>query len=125
MKKQLFLILMVSTMLFSSCATIITGSRQSVTITSNVPEAKVLVKGEVIGVTPLTAKIKRKTKTIELQKDGYASTVKELKRGINGWYWVDCGLGIVGAGLIFIIVDLVDGACYSLPPNVYVELPKK
>jgi hypothetical protein len=123
--KKMFLILTASVVLFSSCATVFSGSRQTVSIQSDPPDAKVYVKGEAIGVTPLTTKLKRRTKVIELKKDGYETTMKELKRGINGWYWLDCGLGIIGAGLIYIIVDLADGACYTLPPSVLVEMKKK
>lgn len=133
--KKTFLILIASSVLFNSCCTIFSGTRQIVNISSTPSGAKVYTNRDIytpIGITPLTTNIKRRTKSIEIRKDGYETSTPKLRHGINGWYWVDLGLTICSIPFlvydIFVpfitIIDYADGACYKLSSNIIVEMKK-
>lgn len=116
--KNLILLLIVA-VCFSSCATIINGSSQSITFSSEPSNATIYDNNVVLGRTPLSAKLKRKDKhyiTIEL--DGYMPYEILLDRKFNAWYLGNILLG----GIIGLVVDPITGAMYKLTPEqVYAE----
>jgi hypothetical protein len=64
--------LVFSVIFFMSCATIIKGTSQEVTINSNVPGALIELNGVEIGRTPFTGKIKKhKKEFLKVSKPGY------------------------------------------------------
>jgi hypothetical protein len=66
--------LVLSTILFASCATITKGTSQEVTINSNVPGALIELNGTEIGRTPFTGKIKKhKKEFLKVSKSGYVT----------------------------------------------------
>ena len=84
------LVLSVVALMLQSCATIMSGSKQSVSFNSDPPDATVYIghyknkqdiynlnkeKAVAIGKTPMTAEIKRKTKLIFISKEGYNDTI--------------------------------------------------
>ena len=114
---------MAASLMLTSCATIIKGSKQEFQITSNPSQATVYVNESSIGKTPITTKLARKEKNtkIKLTLEGYKDVEIPLKREGNGWVWGN----IVFGGLIGLIVDLSDGAMYKLTPEqINAELAK-
>jgi len=117
--KKLIILSLLAFIVFAilpSCATIMTGSKQTVKITSEPSEATVFVDGVEIGKTPYIGKIKRNSEFIMLNKDGYVAQNIELKHGINGWYWGDVGLTVATliGGVVGFVVDLSNGAAYKI-----------
>jgi PEGA domain len=107
-------LLLSSIVLFSSCATIISGSRQSVEINSEPSSAKVYVNEIEIGTTPVQKKLKRNQEyQLILKLDGYKTYETKLERKFNAWYIGN----IVFGGLIGIIVDPITGAIHKLEPE--------
>lgn len=123
MKNKFIICAIAASLMLTSCATIIKGSKQEFNITSNPSEATVYVNENSIGKTPLTTKLARKeTNTkIKLTMNGYKDVEIPLKREGNGWIWGN----IVFGGLIGLIVDVSDGAMYQLTPKqINAELAK-
>lgn len=104
----------------SSCATIVSGSRQMVKFNSTPSAATVIIDGVERGKTPFEAKLRRAEEyTVVLKLEGFKTYETKLTRKFNAWY-----LGnLVFGGLIGIVVDPLTGTIYSLSPNkVYGEL---
>ncbi|MEW5900761.1 MAG: PEGA domain-containing protein [Acidobacteriota bacterium] len=61
---------------FEHCATIISGTRQQIPVTSNPSGAKISVDGVEAGEAPLLLTLKKKgTHTIRIEKDGKPATI--------------------------------------------------
>jgi hypothetical protein len=104
----------------ASCATIISGSRQRVPITSDPPGATVYVDFQNVGYTPLMVKLKRKhTHQIRLELDNYSSYELTTKKKFNPMF---VGNVVIG-GLIGMGIDGASGAIFDVyPKNVKVKL---
>jgi len=80
-----------------ACATILHGSSQDVGIASQPTGASVTVDNQMLGHTPVVAKLKRKDKhTIAVALDGYQPFEVTTTRSTSGWVWGN----IVFGGLI-------------------------
>ncbi len=121
-------LLALGVMLLVSCASIIKGGGQSVTVRSNPPDADVKVmdirSGAVVGSgkSPLSLKLDRgagffkggKYK-VAVEKAGYAPREILIDSSANGWYIAG---NLVFGGLIgWLIVDPATGAMWSLDPD--------
>jgi hypothetical protein len=120
------IVLLITNFLFTSCATIFSGTKQTVSFQSNPPDADVVTVMKngaelTIGRTPCTVEINKKTKDVKFVKQNYYTETYSLRLNgsINALYFVDC-LGIIPA-----IIDLSNGAYIKLPGQVQVELKKK
>lgn len=123
--KLTFLLILLVGLTFSNCATILSTSKQKVTFTSNLPNAKVYVNDNFIGSTPLTTRIKKKkTNTVRFQHE-QGSTTAELKGSLNGGYFLldflSFGLGPIG--LINTIVDASTKAWLKYPKTLHADIP--
>src|SRR5690606_40130446 len=84
MKKSFFFVVLSITL--TSCATIMSGAKQNVKISSSPSQATVIVDSLEIGKTPLKTKLKRKQNHIvRLELEGYQPYEIELKRKFNAW----------------------------------------
>ena len=112
-----------SLILFSSCATIISGSKQKVQFASDPSYAKIFIDGVAVGRTPFEIKLERnKEYRVLIQLKGYQSYETTLTQKINGWFFGNILLG----GLIGLIVDPITGAMYKLTPKeIYVQMGKQ
>ncbi len=101
--------------LLSSCASIIHGTRQNVSVNSIPSGAKVIVKGVEMAKTPAVIELKRNVKDIVLrfEKDGYEPVEVALNRKVDGWV----AGNIIFGGLIGLAIDFIDGAAYNLSPS--------
>lgn len=107
-------LLLSSITLLTSCATIVSGARQNVEISSEPSAAKVYINEVEIGNTPVQQKLKRNQEhQLVLKLDGYETYEMKLEKKFNGWYIGN----IVFGGLIGIIVDPITGAMYKLKPE--------
>jgi hypothetical protein len=103
---------------FISCATIIRGTSQTITINSNVSGASVELDGAPVGVTPFTGKIKKgKDKTFTIRKQGYGTQSITLEREFD---MVAAGLGnFVSCGIFGTTTDWANGAMWLYNPTTY------
>lgn len=128
---KLVIILLVTFELLSSCATILSGRKQDVRITSIPKGANVLVNGKDLNLTtPCVVKLKRKVKPgafnnrneyrFIFQKEGFADFEVIDHRRINPTiYWnVATWLFVV----VTLPVDFITGAGYKYSDNIFSEL---
>jgi len=121
MKIILRTILLSSILLTTSCATIISGSRQNVEITSEPTSAKIYINEIEIGNTPVQKNLKRNQEyQLVLKLDGYETYETKLEKKFNAWYIGNIAFG----GLIGIIIDPITGAMHKLKPEEIDGNPK-
>jgi hypothetical protein len=98
----------------TACATIINGTSQSVSISSQPSGAQVFVDGVPMGATPVSPDLKRKDKhTVRIELEGYEPFEMRLNRGTSGWI----AGNIIFGGLIGLAVDAITGAMYKISPD--------
>lgn len=102
-------------LLMSSCATIFTGTKSKVTITSIPPGANIVVDGIDRGVTPSTLSLKRgfESPTISLKLDGYKTRTFEPEQSFQLVSILNLGNPFGWA------IDAVSGAAMKYDPKVY------
>lgn len=114
MKKSIITCSLALTLLFSSCATIISGSKQNVKFSSNPSSATIFIDEVEVGKTPFEIKLARKSEHAVLIKlEGYQTYQTTLTKKFNAWY---IGNILIG-GWIGLIIDPITGAIYNLSPN--------
>lgn len=115
MKLRLLVKLAVLSIVLSSCATIITGTKQKVQVNSSPQGAKVEVDGIERGVTPLAVKLKKgnEGQTITLTLEGYETKSFEAETGFNTVAILNL-FGILGWG-----IDAATGALWKYDPKYY------
>lgn len=128
MKKAIVFIF--SVLALSSCATIIHGSKQSININSEPIGAEIYIVNKNgdeknIGLTPLEAKIPRKTKFIKFKKESYETYTFNSRENadVNWLYWLDVSACFYG-NIFPVIIDISTGSYINLQKNVNVELKK-
>lgn len=114
MRKNYFLLFLVSVSLFQGCATIIKGSKQEIIITSYPAKASIYINGQPHGETPAVVRLMRADdQYISIEMEGYEPYETVLYRKLNGWIFGNILLG----GLIGIAIDAATGSMYSLTPD--------
>ena len=110
----------------SGCATIISGSNQTVVIKSVPDSAAISISdksGQKIhsGTTPATVVLRRGSGffkpakyDVTFSKDGFQTKTVTITAKLNGWY---VGNIIFGGVLGLLIIDPATGAMYSLSPD--------
>ncbi|MBK0063566.1 MULTISPECIES: hypothetical protein [unclassified Acinetobacter] len=111
---------------FTGCASIISGSTQTMTIKSVPDSAQIKIinkSGEAVhqGETPLTVTLKRgagyfkpQSYTVTFNKAGYQAKTVQIQATVNGWYF---GNILLGGILGLLVIDPAKGAMYRLNPN--------
>jgi hypothetical protein len=132
MKKYIFIAICATSLLTTSCATIFSGSTQSVTFQSEPSQAEVITvnkKGDekTIGTTPCTVEISKKTKDVKFVKENYYLETYSIseKARINGWYYLDLLGCLTLVGIPSAIIDISTWSIVTFPETVKVELKKK
>ncbi|MGN1078663.1 MAG: PEGA domain-containing protein [Alphaproteobacteria bacterium] len=109
-------------LLLSGCGTIFSGTQQSVTINSNVQEAKVYVNGMPSCTTPCAVNLKRASSNafIILKKEGYIDVTAPLVSEINP-------ISIINLSNPYSwTTDYLSGGVWRYSPDaVYVEMGKE
>jgi len=109
--------------IFSSCATIIHGTKQKIGITSSPTGATVIIDNDSVGVTPMFYKLKRKEDYIvTIKSPGYQKAQLVITSSVSGWVWGN----IIFGGLIGLAIDAISGGLYELSPaQLNAELQKE
>lgn len=115
MKQKSFLIFVTLVILFSSCATIFGGKKNTIKVKGLPEVSQVYLDGKLIGETPLHIRISKYQiqdgSIIEVRSNGYHTMTYEVIRRPHVGYVL---LNIVG-GSIPLIVDVANGNIYR--PN--------
>jgi len=120
-------LLLASVMLFSSCSTILQGSRQQVTIQSLTKDSKIYVDGDDKGKDNASVRLKRnRNHAIAIKKEGYETKIINIEKHTQAGYVVaDVLLALTGYGLAWIIVDAATGSWNKFDQDaISVELEK-
>ncbi len=125
MKIRIFQISMFAfALFFTSCATLLSGTKDHLSITTNPPNVDVYVDGVLLGKSGTDLVLKRKyvnQRNVNLRMDGYQDVNFEIKQKITPTYW----LGFFGAG-IPMLVDIGTGAALKPKETVFnYEMKKK
>lgn len=101
-------------LLTTSCATIVSGSKQNVRFSSNPSTATIFIDEVEVGKTPFEIKLARKSEhSVMIKLAGYQTYETKLTKKFNAWYIGN----ILFGGLIGIIIDPITGAMYNLSPD--------
>ncbi len=100
----------------TGCATILRGTGHGTGISSQPPGAEVIVDNQSYGITPVSAKLRRKDNHhLQIKLEGYQPYEVMLTRQTSGWVF---GNIFFGPGvLIGIAVDAISGGMYTLKPD--------
>ena len=106
-------LLLVGLVASSSCATIISGTTQAISIDSNVPGASVSIEGNAVGVTPFSSKIKRQKEAVAMvSAEGYTAQHITLTTSFNP-------VAVLSIVWDYSTTDCLTGACWEYAPNSY------
>lgn len=104
--------------LLSACATIFTGTTDTLTFNSEMSPVKVFIDSEYKGETPLTVEVGRRVSSlrpvVRFEKNGYTPQEFPLKKTFNWIAISDITSTIVSGG-----VDLLTGALMEYNPLIY------
>lgn len=114
MKNALKLVALAA-VLAAGCASIVKGTRQTITISSNVDGADVLLDGLKVGTTPFVGEVPKNKATLVVQKAGYRANTVSLAKSLEPMFW---GNIIIG-GTLGSITDFASGAAYQYAPASY------
>lgn len=109
MKKGLYLLIITISLLFTSCATLMTGTDQKLSFNSNVPNAKVYIDGQYRGATPIILSLKTKdSHDIRIEAPGFIPYSNVIQKKVTGWVWGNIAFG----GIIGLGIDAITGGLY-------------
>jgi hypothetical protein len=108
------LIAVVSCILLTNCATIIHGTRQDISFSSNPSGADVMINDQNKGLTPIVVNLERKNNyTVKIQLAGYLPYETNIVKKVDGWIVGN----IIFGGIIGLVVDAATGGMYKLTPE--------
>ena len=114
MKKSIISCALALTLLFSSCATIVSGSKQNVSFASTPSAASIFIDEVEVGKTPFELKLARNSEhAVMLKLEGYQTYQTKLTKKFNAWYLGNILIG----GIIGLVIDPITGAMYNLSPD--------
>jgi hypothetical protein len=115
-KRIVSIVIIVSILLMTGCATLFTGTSDDIYINSNPSGAEIMIGGLKVGKTPATLTIKRpgfNDKEVVLKLDGYERRTFILKKSFNSVAILNL------AGILGWAVDFATGAIYKYEPKSY------
>lgn len=111
--------ILITVLIFTSCATIFKGSSQDISIKSTPDKANIVIKtmGGVevyTGVTPTTTSLSKKREyLVTIKLDGYKESTVQITQSLQGWFWGNLLCG----GVIGMIIDYTSGSMWDLEPE--------
>ena len=100
----------------TGCATVLRGTGHGIGISSQPAGAEVVIDNKVVGVTPVSAKLRRKDNHhVTIRLDGYEPYEVVLTRQTSAWVLGNLVFGL-GAP-IGIVIDAAAGGMYTLKPG--------
>lgn len=115
MPRHHLLLVAASTLMLGGCATLVKGSSQAITITSNVDGAEILLDGQLVGSTPFSGVVPKGKTTVMLRKAGYACASVTLSKTLEPIFWGN----IISGGTTGSLTDFATGAAYAYAPATY------
>ncbi len=114
-KKLLIFLLAIALLTMTSCATMLNGSTETISIDSQPQGATVKINGFVRGKTPLRVYLENDSSyTVELEMEGYFPAQAIIKNKVGaGWVILDAFVW----GLLGPLVDACTGDWYELQPK--------
>jgi hypothetical protein len=109
------LALAVSGILSAGCATIVKGSTQTITVSSNVDGADVFLDGLKVGTTPFAGPVPKNKGALMVQKPGYRAANLSLSKSLEPMFWGN----IITGGTLGSITDFASGSAYQYAPAAY------
>ena len=110
----LFIVGIACIVVIGGCSTIVNGTTQSVSISSDPSGAEVQVDGNPVGVTPLSTELKRKhNHLVTISLDGYKTQQITINKVMSG----AVAGNILAGGLIGWGIDAANGSQYKLKPD--------
>lgn len=120
-------ILMTIGIVTTGCASIISGGKQDIAITSSPSNAQVFINDKLVGRTPYHETFRRTSpaKRIEVDLEGYKAFNKAIKKKWNPFTLVNI-LTVFGAPIGFTVDRFFTGAYYKFDPDkVHANLKPK
>jgi len=115
-KNESILTIIVCAALLGGCASIMHGTSQEMTFQSSPEEVTVTVSGRIIGKTPVTSRLDKKSgQSVAFTKDGYKPVTMELTTTLDPWFWGNIVLG----GFIGSTTDGINGSVNQYSPSQY------
>lgn len=118
---MIFAFVLITIVSFTSCATLINGRDQKVTIVSEPAGAIALVDGKEVGSTPVVVTLPRKEDhLVTVSKEGYQEEDADVKRKLSGVTL----LYLLPGGSLGLLADAAsgNGSQYSFPDTLRVSL---
>ena len=116
-KRHIYLLILAALSLVAGCATIVTGSTQTLTINTTPSGATVTLNGNNLGVTPMSIEVKRpetERSVFRFEKEGYKPLELPVARSMNTW-WLG---NIITGGVFGSTTDYASGAMYEYQPGL-------
>ncbi len=111
---RIVMMLLICQSVIGGCATIVNGTTQKVSVSSDPPGAQLVVDGESTYTTPATVELSRKRDhLLTISKDGYHTEQIAVQKVISG----AVAGNIIAGGLVGWGVDAISGAQYKLVPK--------
>lgn len=110
------LLLVLTMFCLGGCASIISGRSQQLSFSSNPQGATVKVNGKIIGSTPISSTLPKKSgQLLVFEKEGYKPLSMQLETHLDPWFWGNIVLG----GFVGSTTDGISGAVNEYSPNQY------
>ena len=110
------MVMVVSILLMTGCATLFTGTSDDIYINSNPDGAEIMIGGLKVGKTPATITVKRpgfNDKEVVLKLDGFERRTFILKKNFNAVAILNL------AGILGWAIDFATGSIYKYEPTSY------
>lgn len=108
----------------AGCATIISGTTDEISFTSNADPVKVYIDGFKVGETPLKVDVEKKAgegRLVRFEKEGYETQEFKLRNKVDWIIVSDISSVIISGG-----IDVLSGAIMEYSPKQYhIEMVKK
>lgn len=116
MRNRLAAVLLIPAVITAgACATIVSGSKQDVAISSAPPGAKIFIDDEDVGQTPTTVTLTRKKEhQVRIELPGYQPYLMKFDRNVNLW---TVGNLFNFTGFVGLAIDYASGALFWLDPD--------
>ena len=114
--KAICILLCVSMLVLPGCATMLSGSTQSVSFSSSPSGATVMHNGRALGQTPLQVNIDRgEGGNVTFAMEGYSTASVPMQESVN---WTT-GWNLFTFWILGFIVDAVSGSLWKYSPDSY------
>lgn len=106
-------------LMLSGCATVFKGNDQAVNFQSEPAGAEVYIDGKLMGMTPVTLKLRKNAyDSIMIKKDGYQTQTGVLEKKYDG-------VALINIFWDLSTTDMISGAAFEYVPNSYMFSLKK